>query len=220
MPEDVGSEYYRIAEDWLSDHIPGDTTEQFVRQRYGLSRAQASAVLARAAEEGWAERKPGYGWRLLPVIKTAESLEHVYRLRAILEPAALMEPSFEPDKNVLARLRQTHEKLLAGDMEHVSANLLLAAGMDFHESLVDLARNPILTFALKRVNRLRRLMEYKAMIDRKRLYTQFQDHIIILDAIEEGDNIKAAYLMKRHLSGAIASKSPVLVRFSGSDATN
>src|SRR3989475_9769186 len=54
--------YFRIAEDRLRASLPESVTEAALRTRYGLSKAQLAAVLNRISQEGWIERKPGYGW--------------------------------------------------------------------------------------------------------------------------------------------------------------
>jgi hypothetical protein len=102
--------YFSFAEDWLNDRIEGEVTEQAVRDRYGLTRSQAQELFVRAAREGWAEPKPGYGWRLRPVAKTSEAFEQIYRFRAIIEPAAIMEPTFRFDKASCGRASPTQER--------------------------------------------------------------------------------------------------------------
>ena len=72
---DAPPAYYRLAEDWLRDAVPSEATEQFLRERYDLTKGQLAAILNRAAGEGWMERKAGYGWRILPVAKTPDALE-------------------------------------------------------------------------------------------------------------------------------------------------
>jgi DNA-binding GntR family transcriptional regulator len=56
----VTSVYFRMADDLLKNELPMDCSEQLIRTRYGLTAAQTIAVLTRIANEGWAERKPGY----------------------------------------------------------------------------------------------------------------------------------------------------------------
>lgn len=63
-------------------------------------------MLMPAAREGWAERKQGYGWRFLPVAKTPEALEQIYRLRMLIEPAAMLEPGFRLDRKILEQQRR------------------------------------------------------------------------------------------------------------------
>ena len=84
LPEEVGArlaettlvgddDYQVLANDWLTNQIPEEVTEQFLRDRHGWTKARVSDLLGRASREGWAERKEGYGWRFLPVAKTPEA---------------------------------------------------------------------------------------------------------------------------------------------------
>lgn len=211
LPFDPPSTYQRIADDWLADRIPADVTERMLKIRYGLTKARLGEILLRAAREGWAERKPGYGWRLLPVAKTPEAFEQIYRFRMLIEPAAMLEPAFRLDRAVTAELRATQQRMLDSDIEHSSGERLLDNGSRFHEELIRLSGNPFFHQALVRVNRMRRLMEYRARVDRRRLYTQCTQHLEILERLEGGDVVEASYLMRRHLGGALARKSPVVV---------
>src|SRR5690606_27301627 len=84
LPFEAPNTYQRMADDWLSDRLPAEVTEQMLKERYGLTKAQLSDILMRAAREGWAEPKPGYGWNLLPVAKTPEAFEQAYRFRMVI----------------------------------------------------------------------------------------------------------------------------------------
>lgn len=202
--------YYELAEDWLKDRIGADQTEQAIRDRYGLTRSQAQDLLSRASREGWAEPKPGYGWKLRQVAKTAEAFEDIYRFRAVIEPAALLEPSFRFDRAVAASLRRTQERLASGDLDGLAPAAMTAAGAEFHEGIIRMSGNPMFFHALERANQLRRLAEYRLRVNPQRIAVQSLEHLHILDLLAMGDNLGAAHLMRRHLSGALASKSPVV----------
>lgn len=202
-------DYQTFAEDWLTDRLPEIVTEQALRQRYDLTKAKAIELLARAAREGWAERKEGYGWRLLPVAKTGDTFDKLYRFRMAIEPAAMLEPSFEIDRSALAGLRRTQERMLEGGVNSMPQEQLLQNGADFHEEICRMSNNPFFLDALQRVNRMRRLMEYRARIDRERLSVQCGQHLEMLDLLERGEVVEASYFMRRHLSGALKRKSPV-----------
>ncbi|WP_422039484.1 GntR family transcriptional regulator [Roseibium sp.] len=202
-------EYHRIAEDWLTDQLPEEVTEQFLRQRYGLTKAKLNDVLVRAVREGWAERKDGYGWRFLPVAKTAEAFDEIYRFRMAIEPAAMLEPGFEIDRRVLDEQRRMQERLLEADLDRFQPEQLLKNGALFHEELIKLSNNPYFYTALQRVNQMRRLMEYRAKIDKDRLVEQCTEHLEIIGLLERGQVADASYLMRRHLSGALKRKSPI-----------
>nr|WP_225777715.1 GntR family transcriptional regulator [Pseudomonas sp. Marseille-Q3773] len=203
-------EYYQLSEDWLNDAIPAEVTEKYLRERYDLTKFQVIDILNRAAKVGWAEPKPGYGWRFLDVAKTPETLEQIYRVRSLIEPAALLESTFICDLDVLRRLKKEQSDMLAGGIDTLPADMLLKSGIRFHEELIKLSGNPLYLMMLRQLNNMRRLIEYRSMIDRKRLYTQCAEHLRMVELVEEGNNLEAAHLMKRHLSGSFARKSPIL----------
>lgn len=209
LPREANGAYYQMAEDWLSDRIPADVTEQMLRDRYQLTRGQVSEILMRAAREGWAERKQGYGWRLLPVAKTPESFEQIYRFRMIIEPAGMLEPGFNPDPVTLSELRRVQERMLECDIDRLPAERLLENGATFHEELLRLSGNPFLHMSLVQVNRMRRLLEYRATIDRNRLIVQCNDHLRILGALDRREIELASQMMRDHLGGALERKSPL-----------
>ncbi|MBM3606757.1 MAG: GntR family transcriptional regulator [Alphaproteobacteria bacterium] len=200
-------EYQALAEDWLTDRLPEIVTEQALRQRYNLTKAKLSDMLARAAREGWAERKEGYGWRLLPVAKTVEAFDEIYRFRMAIEPAAILEPSFELRRETLTSLRRTQERMLEGGIDSMPAEKLLDNGAMFHEEIARMSNNLFFLSALERVNRMRRLMEYRTKIDRERLTEQCTDHLEILSLLERGEILEASFFMRRHLSSALRRKS-------------
>lgn len=207
MPEQ-SSAYRKFADDWLDNRIGDEVTEQFLRDRYGLTKAQVTDLLMRAVREGWVERKPGYGWRLLPVAKTAEAFEQIYRFRMLIEPAAMLEPSYRIDRAVLAEQRRIQEEMLTSGAAGMPADRVVLNGSLFHEELIKMAGNPFFLRALEQANRMRRLLEYRAKVDRQRLRTQCTEHLQIVTLLEKGDVIEASYLMRQHLSGALARKSP------------
>lgn len=206
--------YYQLSEDWLNDRIPQDVTELFVRQRYGLRKAQASEILNRAASVGWAQPKPGYGWRLSEVAKTRKSLDQIYNLRLLIEPAGLLEPAFERNPALLRQLASEQQHLLREGIETLPADALLRTGMRFHEELIKMSGNSMYHMVLVQMNNMRRLIEYRAMVDRKRYYQQCEEHLQIIELVEQGDNQAASELMQRHLTGSLALKSPVLQQYS------
>lgn len=210
LPLEEPDEYYRLSEDWLNNAIPSEVTEHFLRTRYDLTKAQVIDILNRAARVGWAEPKPGYGWRFLDVAKTPEALEQIYTVRSLIEPAALLEPTYLHDMSKLQRLKKEQQDMLDGGIDSLPADVLLKNGIRFHEEFIKLSGNPLYHMILVQMSNMRRLIEYRSMIDRKRLYKQCAEHIRMIELVEQGNNLEAAHLMKRHLSGSFAHKSPIL----------
>jgi hypothetical protein len=73
--------------------------------------------------------------------------------------------------------------------------------------LVGFSGNQFFLDAVKRVNRVRRLMEYRVTLNRSRLPQQSREHIEILDRLESGDVEGAAEFLEMHIRQAWRVKS-------------
>lgn len=203
-----GDDYQRMADDWLTDRLPEEVTELFLREKYGWTKSKVGDVLMRAAREGWAERKEGYGWRFLPVAKTAAAFDEIYRFRMAIEPVAMLEPSFLLDRKVLDEHKRIQTGMIEHGIENTPAERLLSNGSEFHEDLIRMSNNPFFLTALQRVNRMRRLLEYRTHVNIERFTVQCGEHLQLIALLERGEIAEASYFLRRHLSDALERKSP------------
>lgn len=74
--------------------------------------------------------------------------------------------------------------------------------------LVACSGNEFFLDAIKRINRLRRLLEYQITIDRSRLPKQTAEHLHILDLLESDRRSEAAAFLYTHIMGASRIKTP------------
>jgi DNA-binding GntR family transcriptional regulator len=195
--------YFRMAEDRLNGDLPEQVTEVYLRRRYQLTPAKLNALLHRVASEGWIQRRAGYGWTFTATLDTPEALEQIYRLRLVIEPAALLEPNFHMPADDIRRLRRMNEEILTGHAKTLAPDVLCERGVAFHEAIAQASGNPFILDALRRINSLRRLLIYRSMGRRDRFQGQSQGHLQILDLIEKGDFVTAATALKKHIQGAI-----------------
>ncbi|TCR64008.1 GntR family transcriptional regulator [Bosea sp. BK604] len=195
----LSAAYFKIAEDRLDGALPDQVSETYLQKTYGLSRTSLSELMSRIAQEGWVERRTGYGWIFSPVLATPEALEQTYHLRIAIEPAAILDPGFSWNAETSRQLRATETRLLAGAIETIPPAELYDRGVRFHEAIVGASQNPFLLDALRRVNRIRRLLVYRSMIDRARYYRQAQEHLQILDLLDQGRQQEAAEALRTHL---------------------
>ncbi len=207
----VTQTYFALADELLRGELPMQCSEALLRTRYALTQAQTQALLARISQEGWAQRRPGYGWEFSSMMTTPDSLLQSYRLRLALEPAALREPGFRIDPSVLARCRAAEMHLLDGGIATDTADQLHDRGVRFHESLVEASGNPFFIDTIKRVNRVRRLLSYRSMQDRSRYKQHCDQHLAILDLLERERNDEAADALAAHLRSTLDN----LARISG-----
>ncbi|MGO4329505.1 GntR family transcriptional regulator [Cupriavidus sp. 2TAF22] len=204
-PDVVGAAYFQIAEDLLKGSLPTEVSEQAIRTRYGLTSTQLNTVFKRIAQEGWGERKPGYGWEFSTMLTTPDSLLQSYRMRLALEPAALLEPGYRLDARTIERLRTAELHLLNGGIETDTADQLHERGVRFHESLVEASGNPFFIDAIRRVNRVRRLLSYRSMRDRERYEEHARQHLHLLELLERERNVEASQAMREHLDHTLAA---------------
>lgn len=175
--------YFALADDLLKGSLPETVSEVMIRTRYELTSAQLQTVLQRIAQEGWAHKKPGYGWEFSAMLTTPDSLLQSYRLRMALEPAALLEPGYHLDRQVIEKCRAAEHHLLEGGIETDTPDQLHERGVRFHESLVEASGNPFFIDTIRRVNRVRRLISYRSMQDRRRYKAHCLQHLHLLEII-------------------------------------
>jgi DNA-binding GntR family transcriptional regulator len=202
IDEEADDIYFAVAEDRLSGRLPERVSENELMRQYGVSRGRLRNILTRAAEEGWIARLPGHGWEFLSVLSSGEAYEQAYRFRAEVETAAVLLPSFQVDPVVFRTARAEQRAMLDGDMFRLSRSQLFKANAEFHEMLVACSGNQFFLDALKRVNRLRRLMEYRVSIDRTRLIRQSREHLQILDLLEQEQFERASAFLREHILAA------------------
>lgn len=207
---DGEKDYPRIAEDWLAGTLPERVTENELMRRYGLTRAGLASVLQRIINEGWIERLPGKGWQFLPVLSTGSAYDQGYRLRILLEPAAILEPNFQLDEVGLRRCRDEQQALVDGAVEWASPAQLFDANSHLHEVIAKCPGNVFIVDGLRRVNRLRRLMEYRKDVDRAASALRCKEHLTLIDLLLSGQREAAADFMRLLMRDAAREKAGLL----------
>lgn len=203
--EDV---YFRMADDRLSGKLPDRVSENELMRMYDVPRTRLLKILHRIADEGWIERLPGNGWAFTQALTSRKSYEDGYAFRAVIEQQAMLLPTFEPNAEGLKRAREVQTNLRDGGFEAWSRAEIFKANNEFHEMLVACSQNEFFLDAIRRINRLRRLIEYRITIDRTRLPRQTNEHLHILDLIEDGRRNEAAAFLYTHILGAGRIKTP------------
>jgi DNA-binding GntR family transcriptional regulator len=83
---------------------------------------------------------------------------------------------------------------------------LFEANSEFHETIAKWSGNRFIAQSVRRMDRLRRLVEYRQAKARKPRQGQALEHLAILDAIAQHDLLRAAALMRDHIEGARRAK--------------
>lgn len=199
-PEDVL--YRRLVRDRLSGELPDEVRTADLERRYRCPRSLVRRLLRRMAQEGLVEQRPGHGWAFRSALTSAETYDAAYRFRLIVEPAALLEPTFAADPERFEAIRAMHERVLSDDAHAASYSQFYEVDRAFHEAIGAWSGNQYLLDAIRRQNRLRRLTEYEYYADRTRMHEFCREHVTILAAVGEGDLQGASRLMRRHIEAS------------------
>lgn len=218
-PQDEDDEiYFRLVDDFLHGHLDNEFTAAGIARRFAVPPHTVQRTLARLEGEDVIRRKPGRGWEFQGILSTTQGHEDSYRFRMIVEPAALLEPGFSVAHEALVRQRERQEALLRGQILSSTRRHLFQANAEFHETLVGSANNPFLLDALRRQNRIRRLIEYRYQFDRGRMVAQAREHLLLLELVEAGRLEDAARALRMHLDRVrwiktgVGTEPPILTR--------
>ncbi|TFY97704.1 GntR family transcriptional regulator [Ramlibacter humi] len=199
--------YMLVADERLAAKLGDEVTESELMDRYGTTRLQVQRVLNRMAREGIVERKAGRGWAFEPMLNTPEAYRESYRFRMIIEPASLLEPGYAVDKAELEKCYREQMELLEGGLDKWPRSQLFPPGVQLHEVIVAGAHNRLLLDSLRKVNQLRRLVEYRAKLDRTRMREQCEEHLVLIDLVRRDERMEAAHYLRQHLDGARRRKA-------------
>lgn len=197
--------YRRLIGDRASRALPDTFTESDLLQRYPAPRSVLAKALLQLSADGLIEKRKGHGWQFAPSLENRDALNESYRFRMTVECAGLLEPTFHPDKEALARMRAAHEALAArsDDGSDISAAEFFNLNASFHEMLARFSGNRYILQAVQQQNQLRRLEEHRAFYHLAQYSNSSREHLQILAAIEDGDQEWAAQLMRQHLKSAL-----------------
>jgi DNA-binding GntR family transcriptional regulator len=191
--------YMRVAGDYVANRLPEQFSEADMLRQYGVGRGVLARVLQRMSAERVIERNPGYGWRFAPLLRSRESHDESYRFRMVVEPAALLEPTFQLDTARAGRSRRDHEAILLTPPARLSIVNFFEVNAEFHEFLAACSGNHFFHQAVQQQNQLRRFLSYSWTYGADRVAASCHEHLEILAALEGGDREWAASLLRRHL---------------------
>jgi DNA-binding GntR family transcriptional regulator len=207
--DDIEATYLRIAADRLDGHLPDRVTENALARRYALAPGQLARLLRRIAVEGWIERLPGYGWEFQLMLTSMDRYEDSYRFRLTIEPAAILEPGFALDHDALETVHAQQQRLVGGDIWTIGNAQLYDLNSRFHEVVMGCSHNSFFIDALRRIDRLRHLIEYRRSLKRDRALVRCAEHVRIADILLAGKRAEAPEYLREHLTTVGKEKTDV-----------
>ncbi|MBC9033749.1 GntR family transcriptional regulator [Sphingomonas sp. JC676] len=194
--------FITIAEARNAGRLPDQCSQQEIVRILGAKLGPVVRVLRQLADLGLVERKPGNGWSFALPINSGQAREDSYSFRSIVEPAGLIEPTFELDLEWYERSRARHIAFRKRKWRDTLAVELFEINSDFHEQLARCSGNRYVLDAVQRQNRLRSFLNIQWVNGVERVLDSIDEHVQIMDALANGDNRRAYDLMKAHLTSA------------------
>ncbi len=189
----------------LPDVVP---QQEFVR-RFDARMPTVVQVLRQMAELGLAERKEGNGWSFAASIDSAKAQADSYAFRRAVEPAMLLQATFQLDHAWAEKTKEAHLAIRHRKWRDTDAVEFYEINADFHEHLARCSGNRYMLTAVQRQTQLRRFLNYQWDYGVKRVQESIDEHLEILAALEAGWNDKAAALMLHHLNTSATNILPV-----------
>jgi len=204
------AEEEELAASVLRDRMAGRLGDSIsiseLMRRYDIGRPAAQKALQQLSENQAIERGPGQSWLFRPSLNSLAALEESLKFRLILEPEALLSPSFNADPQRLALLRSATQSLLARPVEDFDIQQFRELDISFHELLAQSCGNRFISDALLQHQGLRRLPNLLPSVSVHRLQEALREHLQIIAQIERGQMEIAADLLRLHLRLSAAQR--------------
>lgn len=201
-PSSLGEDIYRrIRRDIVGCvFVPGEScSESQLAAFYGVSKAPVRWALAALSRERLVISRPRQGHTVAPL--TIESVNEVFGLRVILEPAAARLAAGRAD---IALLTELHGRvtvgLKAGDRR--SERRWIEANNAFHIEITRAAGNERLTrIVASLLEESQRTMHLLTFVF-DRVKSMGQDHRNLIEALAQGDGPAAERVARKHLENS------------------
>lgn len=189
--------YYEIYDAIMEHRLPAGTklTEQALSEIYGLARHHVRKVLVKLNADGLVDLEPNRG---AFIASPGEQEAHdMFELRQTLEQLAMQKAAQKASAADFARLRQMIERERDAYMQG-NRPLWIRLSADFHIELAKLSGNALLVDMLRRLVSRTTLLISAADTSAQQPCS-FDEHLLVLEALEKKNQLAAQKEMARHL---------------------
>ncbi|MFC7330167.1 GntR family transcriptional regulator [Marinactinospora rubrisoli] len=167
--------------------------ENELADQLGVSRQPVREALQRLSNEGWVDLRPGYGAFVHQ--PTESEADQLLAVRGLLETESARLAARNADAAGIAGLREEWRRGVEA-LDRADADDMVDANADLHRRITELSGNTVLAELAGQV--ARRVRWYHTLVVRQRGREAWDEHAAIIDAIEAGDEERAAELMRGH----------------------
>ncbi|MEZ7129847.1 GntR family transcriptional regulator [Nonomuraea sp. AD125B] len=159
----------------------------------GVSRQPVREALQQLSGEGWVDLHPGQG--AFVHVPTVEEADQLLAVRALLETEAARLAAQHAGEDGVKRLRDLCARGIAA-VRADDVDAAVATNSELHALVTALSGNKVLAELTSQV--ARRVRWYHTPVARQRGMASWEEHTSLIDAIEAGDERRAAKVMREH----------------------
>ncbi|MDA0635106.1 GntR family transcriptional regulator [Nonomuraea sp. MCN248] len=174
--------------------------ESELAELLGVSRQPVREALQQLSGEGWVDLHPGQG--AFVHVPTVEEADQLLAVRALLETESARLAAQHADEEGVRRLRVLCERGIAA-VRSDDVDAAVATNSELHALVTGLSGNKVLSELASQV--ARRVRWYHTPVARQRGMASWEEHTALIDAIERGDQDRAAQIMREHTEHTRAS---------------
>jgi DNA-binding GntR family transcriptional regulator len=197
--EDDKRLFIAIAEARNTGKLAVEVAQQEIVRMFDAKLPTVLRVLRQMSELGLVERKAGQGWSFMASIDSSRTRSESYAFRRAIEPAALLQPTFQLDRKWAQQSRAQHLEFRRRHWRDTLAVKFYEMNSDFHAQLARCSGNRYILSAVQRQIQLRTFMNYQWVYGVERVQASIDEHLAILSALEANRHHDAAVLMEGHL---------------------
>jgi DNA-binding GntR family transcriptional regulator len=173
-------------------------TEMELAGWLGMSRTPVREAMRRLESEGLLLNQPFRGALVMRL--DVEDMQQMFAVRELLEPAAAAACALRATESEIAALREVLSRE-AGVLGKPAA--LITLNRQFHDLILEAARNQFLKKAIAAVYSLIPLLGDSNLLDEPHARAAHLQHLAILEAIEARDAARAELLARSHVSHSL-----------------
>lgn len=177
---------------------PGEAiSEAQLTDLYGFGKAPIRQALSRLTQEGYVTPIPRHGHVIAPV--TLQSVQDVFELRMLLEPAAVEKACGNVDESKLRRLdTRCAQGFVPGNV--ASETRFMNANREFHLEIVRCCGNArLLSTFSQLMDEMTRLL-HLGFVLRERPDDMKREHDGLIDALVTGNRVRARDITVAHIN--------------------
>jgi len=177
--------------------LPGGTrlTEEWLAERYGVSRTPVRETLRVLARESLLSYTPRSGYVVQSI--DLDEMDDLYAVRIAIEEQSAQRLVSAGQEGILNNLLE-----FWGDMpEHVTSGdiTLVYADEHFHETLATASQSTVLAPMLETINRRLHVLRTRDFVSGDRVRLTFDQHSAILRTLLAGDAKLAQAMLRAHI---------------------